>query len=748
MSMLSSAPTAGFNPYAQVPQSSNPYAQAPQSLNPYAQAPQSSKTPSPSGVKMDSTTLALFILIGIMSLLGVILGAVSLLTMPSSSTSSSEFKLPLDVDDTNILNVATPTENSHAANKSYVDSAATGLTFPIDFELSRLLRVADPVIGTDGANLDTVVETVSSTAVLKTGLTANLSAGSFKITDLATPTLDGDAVRKDFVEDNFLPVSGGALTSNLPCANNRITTLGTPTSSQDAATKGYVDTEISGLSANIGVGTETALDILSVQRVITHRWFRGSSGGSRDSDDPDDTIKKTEYDIHSILWLVQNTLMRCIEIDMIASSDGVLYVSHGDADFSNVGIPSIAAATSTEIDAISHVYSRGHYGRNIQKIYRVSYVLGLLKPYECAIFAEIKAPTTYLAFENAMKKVNYSKRLVVLTSFDEPQLVAAKAAGYYTMYNNSADPTDTFDCRVLSESKDFDTDFTISFDYNGLFDGSAVTANALVPYQRYNVGSQVYKLFQAEKRFIYSNWPLLWANEMGWLSTYSPFPNTPWIRFTSGDAINGAARGDQIGMRTYTEDRRAFIKFDADPDLSDAGYRKMAYLLHLRQEYTYYLTVNIDGGSTGSYVGLHVADRMPIAGTTLDKSYGYLLKITDNGTNYVLSVTLYNNGTRTAGTLSVSDTGITTGSRMYVIFRTSPTDVFGPFDIATIHYGTDLESLSVSTITNASTINIFEETDLYGANSWVAGVVSGANSNMKGYMDISTIPFATNSYIS
>ena len=110
-----------------------------------------------------------------------------------------------------ITNLGTPTENTDAANKKYVDDTA-------------------------GKNLPKAGGTMSG----------NIAMNSNKITGLGTPTSDYEAANKKYVDDTAgknLPKAGGTMTGAINMGSNKITNLATPTASTDAVNKSYVDSK-------------------------------------------------------------------------------------------------------------------------------------------------------------------------------------------------------------------------------------------------------------------------------------------------------------------------------------------------------------------------------------------------------------------------------------------------------------------------------------------------------------------------
>lgn len=75
-------------------------------------------------------------------------------------------------------------------------------------------------------------------------MSGNIAMNGKKITGVATPSDDGDAANKKYVDDEVgksLPKSGGTMTGNIVMGGKQITELADPTENAHAANKGYVD---------------------------------------------------------------------------------------------------------------------------------------------------------------------------------------------------------------------------------------------------------------------------------------------------------------------------------------------------------------------------------------------------------------------------------------------------------------------------------------------------------------------------
>ncbi len=165
-----------------------------------------------------------------------------------------------------------PVANSDAVNKTYLDSnfyfntttlnAIEQPTANVSLNSFKITNLADPTVGTDALNRDAADARYylqTTTLDLIAVPTSALDCNAQRLTNLADPTNPQDSATKVYVDDlvsgaldqaeadaryylNTVPLNQITLaTADLDVNNYKLTNLADPTSNQDGATKLYVD---------------------------------------------------------------------------------------------------------------------------------------------------------------------------------------------------------------------------------------------------------------------------------------------------------------------------------------------------------------------------------------------------------------------------------------------------------------------------------------------------------------------------
>jgi len=124
-------------------------------------------------------------------------------TLTSKTITSGTLGSDLAAGTYKITGLGTPSANTDAATKSYVDTAVANVVASAPAALDTLNELAT-ALGND-ASFSTTVATSIGTKVAKAGdsMTGALSMGTNKITSLGTPTASTDAVNKTYVDTLF-----------------------------------------------------------------------------------------------------------------------------------------------------------------------------------------------------------------------------------------------------------------------------------------------------------------------------------------------------------------------------------------------------------------------------------------------------------------------------------------------------------------------------------------------------------------
>ena len=130
-----------------------------------------------------------------------------------------------------VVNVAAPKQDTNAATKKYVDDINTALTAAIDAEEQRATEAEDAL----GQRID-------SEAEARADEDAELNAAIEEVKGQVENLTDGTTVLP------YVKKAGDTMTGALDMGNNKVTNVAAPAANSDAVNKGYVDTAVSGLT--------------------------------------------------------------------------------------------------------------------------------------------------------------------------------------------------------------------------------------------------------------------------------------------------------------------------------------------------------------------------------------------------------------------------------------------------------------------------------------------------------------------
>jgi len=165
-------------------------------------------------------------------------------TLTSKTITSGTLGSDLAAGTYKITGLGTPSANTDAATKSYVDTAVANVVASAPAALDTLNELAT-ALGND-ASFSTTVATSIGTKVAKAGdsMTGALSMGTNKITSLGTPTASTDAVNKTYVDTLF-----GSTTSAAASATAAATSASSASTSASSAATSATSAATSASSA-------------------------------------------------------------------------------------------------------------------------------------------------------------------------------------------------------------------------------------------------------------------------------------------------------------------------------------------------------------------------------------------------------------------------------------------------------------------------------------------------------------------
>lgn len=178
-------------------------------------------------------------------------------TLTSKTITSGTLGSDLAAGGFKVTGLATPSANTDAATKAYVDTQVSNLVDAAPGALDTLNELAAAI--NDDASFSTTVTNSIATKVSKAGdsMTGALSMGNNKITSLGTPTASSDAVNKSYIDTLFGSTSSAA-TSATSAANSASAAATSATSASTSASSASTSASSAATSATSAANSASA----------------------------------------------------------------------------------------------------------------------------------------------------------------------------------------------------------------------------------------------------------------------------------------------------------------------------------------------------------------------------------------------------------------------------------------------------------------------------------------------------------
>ena len=178
-------------------------------------------------------------------------------TLTSKTITSGTLGSDLAAGTYKITGLGTPSSNTDAATKAYVDTAVANVVASAPSTLNTLDELAN-ALG-DDPNFATTVATSIGTKVAKAGdsMTGALSMGNNKITDLATPTSSTDATNKSYI-DTLYGSTTSAAASATSAANSASAASTSASSASTSASSAATSASSAATSASSAATSATS----------------------------------------------------------------------------------------------------------------------------------------------------------------------------------------------------------------------------------------------------------------------------------------------------------------------------------------------------------------------------------------------------------------------------------------------------------------------------------------------------------
>ena len=188
-------------------------------------------------------------------------------TLTSKTITSGTLGSDLAAGTYKITGLGTPSANTDAATKSYVDTTVAAVIASAPAALDTLNELAT-ALGND-ASFSTTVATSIGTKVAKAGdsMTGALSLGNNKITDLATPTASTDATNKSYIDTLFGSTTSAAISAS--SAATSATSAATSASSASTSASSALTSATSAATSATSAATSATSSATSAANAAT-----------------------------------------------------------------------------------------------------------------------------------------------------------------------------------------------------------------------------------------------------------------------------------------------------------------------------------------------------------------------------------------------------------------------------------------------------------------------------------------------
>lgn len=178
-------------------------------------------------------------------------------TLTSKTITSGTLGSDLAAGGFKVTGLGTPSSNTDAATKFYVDTQVSNLVDAAPGALDTLNELAAAI--NDDASFSTTVTNNIATKVSKAGdsMTGVLSMGNNKITDLGTPSASTDAVNRSYI-DNLFGSTASAATSATSAANSASAAATSATSASTSASSASTSASSAQTSATSAANSASA----------------------------------------------------------------------------------------------------------------------------------------------------------------------------------------------------------------------------------------------------------------------------------------------------------------------------------------------------------------------------------------------------------------------------------------------------------------------------------------------------------